>query len=168
MGKRVRRGRFLSDFSPQRSGAAAAGASPPKDDGRGDKYRGVGSDCHADNNGKGKVTQHRAPEEKQAKNRDERHRACKNCAAKCLVDAFVHDLLDCAPTSTGQAFSDSVVNDDGVVDGVSGDRQDSADHRERQFAPKEREHANRNEDIVQECDNRAHRKGKLKAKGYED
>src|SRR5436305_9424600 len=61
MGKRVRRGRFLSDFSPQRSGAAAAGASPPKDDGRGDKYRGVGSDCHADNNGKGKVTQHRAP-----------------------------------------------------------------------------------------------------------
>ena len=168
MGKRVRRGRFFSDFSPQRSGAAAAGASPPKDDGRGDKDRGVGSDYNADNNGKGKVTQHCAPEEKQAKNRDERHRAGKNCAAKCLIDTFVHDLLDRAATSAGQAFSDSVVNDDGVVDGVAGDRQDSADHRECQFAPKEREHADRDEDIVQECDNRPHCKGKLKAKGYED
>src|SRR5204863_5850611 len=103
-------------------GPTAAGESPPKADRRGDKDRGVDSDCRADNDGEGKVTQHRAPEEKQAKNRDERHLACKNCAAKCLVDALVHDLLDCAPTSTGQAFSDSVVNDNGVVDGVAGDR----------------------------------------------
>src|SRR5438045_9303310 len=119
MGKRVRRGRSLSDFSPQRSGAAAAGASPPKDDGRGDKYRGVGSDCHADNNGEGKVTQHRAPEEKQAKNRYERHRACKNSAATCLVDAPGHDLLHCASTSTRLAFSASVLNYAGAIAGLT-------------------------------------------------
>ena len=168
MGERIGRRRFLSDFSPQRSSAPAAGASPPKDNGGGDKDRRVSPDYHANNNGKGKIAQHRAAEEKQTKNRDERHRACKNRAAKRLVDTFVHDLLDCTATAAGKTFSDPVVNNDGVVDGVAGDRQDSADHGERQFAPKEREHADRDEDIVQECNNRPHCKGKLKAKGYED
>ena len=148
MGERIGRRRFLSDFSPQGSGAAAAGASPPKDNGRSNKDRGVSPDYHANNNGKGKVAQHRAAEEKQTKNRDQRNRACKNRAAKRLVDTFVHDLLDCAATAAGKTFSDPVVNDNGVVNGVAGDRQDSADHRKRQFAPKEREHADRDEDIV--------------------
>src|SRR5207248_6723514 len=168
VGKRVGRGRFLSDCPPQGSGAAAAGASPPEDNGRSNEDRGVSSDYHANNNGKGKVAQHRAAEEKQTKNRDEGHRACKNRAAKRLVDTFVHDLLDCTATTAGETFSDPVVDDNGVVDGVAGDREDSADHGERQFASKEREHADRDEDIVQECNNRPHCKGKLKAKGYED
>src|SRR6266481_4198975 len=119
MGKRVSRGRFLSDFSPQCGGAAAAGTSPPKDDGRGDKDRGVSSDDYADNDGKGKVTQHRTAKEKQAHDRDERDCAGKDRAAERLVNAFVHDLLDRAATSAGQAFSNPVVNDDGVVNGVT-------------------------------------------------
>src|SRR5437764_15432427 len=120
MSKRVRRGRFLSDFSPQRSGAAAASASPPKDDGRGDKYRGVGSDCHADNNGKGKVTQHRATEEQQAKNQGERHRTCRHGGPKRLVDTFIPDLLGCATTAACQALAHSVVTGIGAVDGGAG------------------------------------------------
>src|SRR5207237_8415233 len=139
MGERIGRRRFLSDFSPQRSRAAAAYASTPKENGGGDKDRRVSPDYHANNNGKGKIAQHRAAEEKQTKNRDERHRACKNRAAKRLVDTFVHDLLECTATTPGETFSDPVVHDNGVVHGVAGEREDSADQGERQCAPKARE-----------------------------
>src|SRR5438132_11806686 len=131
MGERIGRRRFLSDFSPQRSSAAAAGASPPKDNGGGDKDRRVSPDYHANNNGKGKIAQHRAAEEKQTKNRDERHRARKTRAAKRLVDTFVRDLLDCTATAAGKTFSHPGAHTDAGGAGLAGDRQDSAHHAER-------------------------------------
>jgi hypothetical protein len=78
--KWICRARLLSDFAPQNARTAAS-ARPPENDGRSDKDRGISSDHHADDNSKGKVAQNRAAEEKEAKNRDERHRAGKNCAA---------------------------------------------------------------------------------------
>src|SRR6266567_1650001 len=169
LGKRIRCRRGFFGYLPtERNGAASSRAGPPQHNRRGDKDRGISPDNHADNNGKGKVAQHWATEEKQAKNRDQRHRAGKNRATERLVNTFVHDLLDRTTASTGQAFPDPVVDDNGVVNRVAGNRQDGADHGESELAAQQREHTDGHKDIVQECDNRPHRKGKLKAKSYED
>ena len=74
-----------------------------------------------------------------------------------MVDAVVHDLLDRAAFAASEAFANSVVDDDRVVNGITGDREDRADHRQRQLAPEQREHADCDDDIVQERDDRAHR-----------
>ena len=151
LGKRIGCGRFFGDFAPQGRSAAAAGARPPQHDRRGDKDRGVGSDHHADNDGEREVAQHRAAEEKQAKNRDKRHGACKNGSAQRLVDALVHDFLDRPAPAAGQAFPNSIVNDNRIVDRIAGDRQHGTDHCESQLAAQERKHADGHQHVVQQA-----------------
>src|SRR5205814_7941853 len=63
--------------------------------------------------------------------RNQRDRAGENGPAQRLVDAFIHDLFDRAFAPTGQAFANSIVNNDGVVNGVAGDSENGANHGER-------------------------------------
>ena len=55
----------------------------------------------------------------------------------------------------GQTFTDSIVNDDGVVNRITGDGQDRADHGQRQLPAEEREDADGDEHVVQQRDDRA-------------
>ena len=74
------------------------------------------------------------PKEEQTENRDQRDGAGQDGPAERLIDALVHDLFDRAAPPAGQTFTDSIVDDDRVVDRIAGDGEHSADHGEGQFA----------------------------------
>ena len=168
LGKRIGCCGFFGDLAPQGRSAAAAGPRPPEHNRRGDKDGGVSADNYANNDGEREIPQHRAAKEKQAKNRDKRHRACKNRATQRLVDARVHNFLDGPPPSAGETFPDPVVNDNRIINGIAGDGQHGANHRESKFAPEKREHADGHEYVVQQGDNGPHGKRKLEAKRHEN
>src|SRR4030095_11781666 len=144
-GKRIGRSRFFGDPAPQGGTTPAAGTRPPQHNRRGNKDGGVSTDNYANNDCQREIPQHRAAKEKQAKNRDKRHGTCKNGSAQRLVDARIHDFLDTPTPPAGQAFPDPIVNDDRIVNGITGDGQHSANHCESKFAPEKREHTNGHE-----------------------
>ena len=125
-------------------------------------------DNYANDDCQREIPQHRAAKEKQAQDRNERHSACKNGSAQRLVDARVHDFVDGPAPPAGQTLPDPVVNDDGIVNGIAGDGQHSANHRQRKFAAEKREHANRHEDVVQQRNNGSHGKSKFEAERHEN
>src|SRR5206468_3531826 len=115
-GQRIRGCRLLRDFPAQSAGAFAASPCPPEHDGRGNEDRRISPDHDADDDCQREVPQDCAAEQEQTQNRNQSDRARQNCAAQRLIDARVHDLFDRAAPSAGQTFTDSIVNDDGVVD----------------------------------------------------
>src|SRR5439155_4702784 len=98
----------------------------------------------------------------------QRHRARKDGAAERLVDAGVPNLLDRASPPASQAFAYAVVNDDRVVNGITGDGQHRANHCKSQLTAEKREYADRHKHIVQQRDNGAYGKGKFEAERYEN
>src|SRR5437879_12001172 len=100
--------------------------------------------------------------------RTEWHCARQNRAAQRLVNAGVHNLLAGAPPTASQAFAYPVVNDDGVVNRITGDGQHCANHSKSELAAEKRKHADRHKYIVQQRDDRAYGEGKFEAERYEN
>ena len=163
-----RLGLLGSDFALQAGFAPAAGAGPPQHDRRGNEDGRVGPDHDADDDREREITQDGAAEEEQTQNRDQRDGAGKDSPAQRLVDALVHDLFDRTFAPAGQTFADPIVDNDSIVNRIAGDGKHRANHGERQFAVKQRKHANRDQDVVQQRDNRAHRERKFEAKGHKN
>src|SRR6266700_8176613 len=161
-------GLFGSDFALEAGFAPAAGASPPQDNGRGNEDGGVGPDGYPDDDSQGEIAQDRAAEQEQTQNRDQRDRAGKDRPAQRLIDAFVHDLFDRTFAAAGQTFANPIVNNDSIVDGIAGDGEHSPNHGEGKLAVQQRKHTNRDQDVVQQRDNRAHGKGEFEAKGHKN
>ena len=163
-----RLGLFGSDFALEAGFAPAASAGPPQDNRRGNENGGVGPDDYSDDDGQGEIAQDRAAEQEQTQNRDQRDGAGKDSPAQRLIDAFVHDLFDRTFAAAGQTFADPIVNNDSVVNGIAGDGEYGTHHGERKLAMEQRKHTNRDQDVVQQRDNRAHRKREFEAKGYKN
>ena len=152
----------LFDFGAEISALMAA---PPEDDWGGDEDGAIGADDDTDEDGESEVVEDGAAEEVEGGDGEQSATGDEEGPGECLVDGGVHDGLDRAFSSFFEAFADAIVDDDGVIDGVSCDGEDGADHDEREFATEEGEDADGDDDIVEEGDDGADGEAHFEANG---
>ncbi len=113
--------------------AATLAVAPPKHDRRGDEDRREGADDDADEDDDAEITQAGTAEEGEDGHTDQGGSRGQQGAGQGGVDRLVHDLFHRTATDE-QRLTDPVEDDDGVVDGVTGDGQHRADVDQRKLA----------------------------------
>ena len=151
-----------------RGGARRAFATPEAHHGRGDEHAGVRARNDAHHHREGKAVQHFAAEEEQRQRRQQRGARGDDGTAEGLVDRHVDHVIQLVPPHRPEVLADPVEDDDRVVGGEAGDRQNRRDDVQAHVIAEERQERQRDEQVVNRGDHRAHAEAQLEPRAQVD
>src|SRR5258707_4737492 len=133
--------------------ALAAPAIPGDDEGGSDTKTGVSSYHNPYHQGKGESTKHLAAHQEQDEHGKESQTAGQDRSRKSLIDGLVDHVSKRFLAQQTVVLTDAIENDDRVVHGITNQREQGRDNRERNLEAQQREKAQGDQHVMKDGQN---------------